>query len=386
MRKCRWQGAILGIVCYNITDKESGRYRSPDLGGESTRTRRYIPFLLTGLILFLAVIAGSTYLARVNQPLGQRPLQELTVYTTLPAENAGILARAYEQESRIRVNFVPLGGEQVLARLQEQAGQEKPDAQAPALLLADRATIAQASAKGWLTPYVSEEGDQVPLALRQDEGDWTGVWYDPVVFCYNRDYLKTLADVPDTWGTLARLPDVRIGVTDFMAADAASNLFISMIAQYGDNATYAIWTQLHPKVVQYARYLSNPVRQAGMGEVDVAIAVESEALRYMQQGYPLRIVYPADGTAYRLLGTGIIAPAAAPQQQLARQFADWLLSDNAQLALQRQEMYFVPTNPGTLAYKMFAGKNLILFSQLPNFSKEQKQVFLDHWLKDIRFK
>jgi len=355
------------------------------LGGDCTRTRRYIPFLLTGLILFLAVLAGSAYLARVNQPAGQRPLQEVTVYTTLPAESAAVLSQAYEQESRIRVNFVPLGSEQLLARLQEQA-QAKPDKQTAAMLLADRATLTQASAQGWLTPYVSEAGDQVPLTLRQDDGYWTGVWYDPVVFCYNQDYLKTLADVPDTWGTLAQLPGVRLGVTDFMAADAAANLFLSMIAQFGDNATYAIWENIHPQVVQYARYLANPVRQAGMGEVDVAIAVESEALRYMQQGYPLRIVYPADGTAYRLLGTGIIADAAAPQQQLARQFADWLLSDNAQFALQRQEMYFVPTNPGTMAYKTFAGKNLVLFSQLPNFTQAQKQAFLDHWLKDIRFK
>ena len=115
-----------------------------------------------------------------------------------------------------------------------------------------------------------------------------GIWYDPIIFCVNKDYLKTQVQIPDTWTELAQKKNVRIGVTDFLAADASANLLISMIAQFGDAATYDIWRQIHPKVVQYARYLSNPVRQAGMGEVDISIAVESETIRYMQDGYPLQ--------------------------------------------------------------------------------------------------
>jgi iron(III) transport system substrate-binding protein len=179
---------------------------------------------------------------------------------------------------------------------------------------------------------------------------------------------------------------VRIGITDFLAADASANLFMSMVAQFGDAATYDIWRQIHPKVVQYARYLSNPVRQAGMGEVDVAIAVESEAIRYMQGGYPLKIVYPADGTAAMITGTGIAYKAKTADAAAAKEFADWLLSDEAQQALQKQEFYFVPTNPGTLSYKSFAGKNMLLFDQPVNFTDQQRHDFLDRWVKEVRFK
>ncbi len=179
---------------------------------------------------------------------------------------------------------------------------------------------------------------------------------------------------------------MRIGVTDFLAADASANLFLSMVAQFGDAATYDIWRQIHPKVVQYARYLSNPVRQAGMGEVDVAIAVESEAIRYMQGGYPLKIVYPADGTAAMVTGTGIAYKGKAQDEMAAKEFADWLLSDEAQQALQKQEFYFVPANPGTLAYKSFAGKNMILFNQPVMFTAQQRHDLLDRWVKEVRFK
>lgn len=346
--------------------------------------RRYTSLLLTAFLLFILVVAGSAYFAGARQDDRNWPLREIVVYTTLPAEHASILTNAYEQSHNVRVNFVPLSSGEIIKRLQAQA--EAGDEGAASMVLADKDTLNKAAVAGYFTPYLSEAGDQVPENFRQRDGYWVGVWYDPIVFCMNKDYLLTLPLVPDTWKELAAQPKVRIGITDFLAADASANLFMSMVAQFGDVATYDIWRQIHPKVVQYARYLSNPVRQAGMGEVDVAIAVESEAVRYMQGGYPLKIVYPADGTAAMITGTGIAYKAKSTDAIAAKEFADWLLSDEAQQALQRQEFYFVPTNPGTLAYKSFAGKNMLLFDQPVNFTDQQRHDFLDRWVKEIRFK
>ena len=346
--------------------------------------RRYTSLLLTAFCLFILVVAGSVYFAGAGRDSKTRPMREILVYTTLPAEHAAILTNAYESAHNVRVNFVPLSSGEIIKRLQAQAGADgKGEA---AMVLADKDTLAKAAVSGFLVPYLSEAGDQVPESLRQADGYWVGVWYDPIVFCMNKDYLLTLPLVPDTWKELAAQPKVRIGVTDFLAADASANLFLSMVAQFGDVATYDIWRQIHPKVVQYARYLSNPVRQAGMGEVDVAIAVESEAIRYMQGGYPLKIVYPADGTAAMITGTGIAYKAQAQDEMAAKEFADWLLSDEAQQALQKQEFYFVPANPGTLAYKSFAGKNMILFNQPVMFTAQQRHDLLDRWVKEVRFK
>ena len=225
----------------------------------------------------------------------------------------------------------------------------------------------------------------VANSFRQDDGYWMGVWYDPIVFCVNRDYLRTLhADIPDTWQALAE-QDARIGITDFMAADASSNLLYAMTAEFGEEETMAMLGKIHPHVVQYARYLSNPVRQAGMGEVDISIAVESETMRYIHDGYPLQVIYPTDGTTAWITGTGILASSGDKEKVLAQHFADWLLSDEAQIALQSHNYFFVPTNPGTMAYKTFPGKNLTLFTQLPQFSSEQKHNLLDTWAREIRF-
>ncbi|MGO5131728.1 ABC transporter substrate-binding protein [Mitsuokella jalaludinii] len=346
--------------------------------------RRYTSLLLTAFVLFLLVLAGSAYLAGADHSGGHRSRHELTVITTLPAEHAEILSQAYEESSGVHVNFVPLSADSALKRMQDMASSS--DNGRASLLLADRQTLEQAAAKGYLVPYISERNDMVPNSFRQQDGYWTGVWYDPIVFCVNRDYLKTLRDdIPDSWQALAR-QDARIGVTDFMAADASAELFYAMTAQFGEVATMEIWRQLHPKVVQYARYLSNPVRQAGMGEVDISVAVESETLRYIHDGYPLQIIYPSDGTAARLTGIGLLAHEKKQDIAMAEAFADWLLSDEAQIALQSHNYFFIPTNPSTLAYKSFAGKNLVLFTVPVTFTDAQKRHLLDEWARNIRFK
>ncbi len=116
------------------------------------------------------------------------------------------------------------------------------------------------------------------------------------------------------------------------------------------------------------------------------MAVQSEALRYLNDGYPLKIIYPADGTAYMLTGTGITKSMPPEQSAAAQAFADWLLTDEAQQVLQRNGFYFMPTNPGTLAYKSFSGKNLVLYDQLVRFTPEQRHELLDRWVKYIRLR
>lgn len=337
---------------------------------------------LAGLMaaLFVLVVGLTFYASRAEKPTAAPGRQAFSLMTTLPVETASVLADAYEAYAGIQVEIISLSPEEVLERLKGQAASKD----GAALLLADSSTLQKAAAEGYLVPYVSETNDMVRDSFRQSDGYWTGVWYDPVVFAVNRDYLKTLRSVPDTWQELSRTK-ARIGVTDFMAAEASANLLYSQMAQFGDAATLAIWRGIHPNVVQYARYLSNPVRQAGMGEVDIAVAVESEALRYIHDGYPIKLVYPADGTSSLLTGTGIALGASERDTAAAQAFADWLLTDDAQMALQSHSFFFLTTNPDTMAYKSFAGKNIVLFSQGVYFTKEQKKSLLDRWVREVRF-
>ena len=339
--------------------------------------KRYTSLLFLAFVLVLGTVVAATFLSGYADRTPTSSERTVTVYTTMPPEQAGLLASEYERAKKVGVRFVPMTGDELTARLKKEGAAPKAD-----MVLADSSVMRQAAAMGAFVPYISEGTDSVAEPLKDEEGAWTGVWYDPVVFCVNSDYMRTLPRIPETWAEFASYPDMRVGMTDFFAAEAASNLYFTLLTVYGEPEVFRWRAAIHPKVVQYVKFLSTPVRMAGMGEVDAAVAVQSETLRYLSDGYPLRIVYPTDGTAYMLTGAGLLREG----RPSAEAFFEWLLSDEAQLTLQRENVFFVPTNPGTLAYKQLAGKNVVLFDAAPAFTPEERSALLDRWLQNVRFK
>lgn len=322
--------------------------------------------------LFLVVALFYPYITDSKD--GERPMREIVALTTLPPALSDIISAEYEKKSKTRIIFQPIPDAGITDELLTGS-----DA---ILVVANKDTLLKA--KKNFAPYISEYWDAAPESMKDENALWTGIFYDPIVFCMNADYLKANKNAPLTWQNLAKTPGVKIGMTDFLAADAMQNLLFSMIAEYGDAAAYQIWRGIHPNVIQYAKYLNNPVRQAGMGEADVAVAVESEAIRYLNDDYPLKIIYPRDGTAYMLIGSGIVKDKYAEDEVAAKEFSDWMQTDEAHQILQANGFYFIPVNPATLTYKSYAGKDLYLYTMPTNFTNEQKHNFLDRWVKYIR--
>jgi len=343
--------------------------------------QRYTPLFLIAFVFSLVLLAGNTYLTGYADQTRTKTNKSITVYTTLPVEHVAVLAEAYEKTNHVKVNFIPLSEEELLSRIKKESAAPIGTTD---LVLADKETLLQSAATHVFVPYESEQTDIISDKFKDQNGDWVGVWYDPIIFCANKDYLLTLPVIPNTWDALAALPNVRIGITDFFAADASANLLFTLIAEYDENKVFTLLNKLHPKVAQYSKYLSTPVRMAGMGEVDVSIAVQSETIRYMNEGFPLTIIYPTDGTAYKLTGAGILKNA--PQKVVAEQFMKWLTEDDVQFVLQQNKFFFVPTNQSTVAYKLFSGKSLTLFDNYSDLTLQQKRAVLDRWVKNIRLK
>ncbi len=337
---------------------------------------RYTVLLLTSFLVMVMAVTGTLYISRggTHDDVEGSLLGEITVLTTLPTENVAYLAQEYERQYHIRVNFVPLTD----AQAEEQA-QHKGRAD---MVLSDSRVLRRLAGAGWLVPYGSEHADAVSTAMKDANDFWIGTWYDPVVFCVNKDYMQRTENFPLGWQDLATNPNIRIGLTDFLAADSAANMYFFLTAQFGEDNAIAMLQRLHPHVVQYAKYLSTPVRMAGMGEVDLSVVVQSEALRYIKEGYPLKIVQPSEGTVYTLTGTGILL--GAEHGEMAKKFADWLLTDEAMLVLSDNQFYFVPTNPATIAYKQMALRSPRLLQETVDYPKEKRQQLLDRWVKEVR--
>ena len=343
--------------------------------------RRYIPLFLIGVCILFVVLATLLYM---TQSSGKKAdtnkfvpvTKTLTVYTTIPVDMASIIANEYQKENNIQINFVMMSKDDI-----KEHFLKTKDTNAD-MILSDSKTLEELATAGILSSNISEEEDIVNTQFKNKDNFWIGVWYDPVVFCYNLDYVKNNWHIPLTWESLAQESNIKIAMTDFMVASAASNILYSLSADKGEAQTLALMGQIHPKVVRYAKYLSTPVRMAGMGEADVAIAVQSEVIRYINDNYPLSIIYPKDGTAYQLTSIGILKNSEEKAE--ANNFIKWLLGDEVQIALQKNRYYYIPTNYTSLTYKEFAGKNISFLSLNENIDDAKAKAILDKWVTQIR--
>lgn len=369
--------------------------------------RRYLPILLMACFLIVSVIAGSYYVAGYAGDQSAANIPSITLYTTLPTEQVNVIAQEYEKNTHVVIRIVPLSEQELAAKLQIESSSPRAD-----IILANSSILQQARKTGELIPYTSEIMDIIPDRFQDPGNYWTGVWYDPIIWAANQDYLRQRGQDPAKWSDLVtdeniqssqdaqdpKLPKnaktasprdpllkgagLRIGLTDFLAADAAANLLYTFAAVYGEEKTLDYLGKLHPNVIQYAKFLATPVRMAGMGEVDVAVAVQSEALRYIRNGFPLKILYPADGTAYLLTAAALVK--GGPHTAEAKQFMEWLVQDAAFLALEKNDYFFIPANPDTHAYKEYADKDLKLFVKEKELSGEQQRKLLDKWVQTVR--
>ena len=190
--------------------------------------RRYTILFMATFMIVLAAVAGSTYKVGADENFS-KPVQEITAYTSLPAETVTILSEAYETENKVRVNFTVLPPQELLQKIKDDAVSDPAVVKTVDIVLTDSEVLKQAAELNLLLPSSTETNDAVKNNFKDDADRWIGVWYDPMIFCANKDFLKKVTDIPDTWDELAKAEKVRIGITDFLAADASSNLMFQMI-------------------------------------------------------------------------------------------------------------------------------------------------------------
>lgn len=340
--------------------------------------RRYLPLLLLSFFVVVLIISGTTFLAGYAGKETPENKKNINVYTTLPLEQVTILAQEYEKAAGVKVTLIPLAPADLLLKARLESGTPR----AADLFLTSQPVLEIAKKGKMLAAYTSETVDLIPERFADEDGFWVGTWYDPIVFAANKDFLKEQPKPPSQWADLAKPNNYRLVITDFLAADASANLLYSLVAVNGENQTLSYLAKIHPKIVQYSKFLVTPPRMAGLGEADIAIAVNSESMRYVKDGFPLQIIYPEDGTAYILSGVGLAAEA--PHAAEAKLFIDWLIQDPAQEVLQKNRFYFVPTNPETKIYKEVNAKSISLFEFEDKLTSEQKAKLLDRWVQTVR--
>src|SRR6056297_15614 len=272
---------------------------------------------------------------------GQQDENVLHIYTAFDTEEAKLYIEAFESETGIEVEWVRMSSGEVLARVEA----EKNNPQASVWHAGSNTSHINAASKGLLAPYEPQIDYDLPTVFHADDWAWTGFYSGAIGFITNTDFLKEKGvEAPTSWKDLLNPAFANnVSMAYPYTSGTAYTTYATLIQMIGLEETLDWWEKFDEQSIhQYTKSGTGCIPQAGLGEVAVGIAFSHDILaKGVNQGYPVKMTFPSEGTGYEVGGLSMIK--GAPEPELAKQFIDWCYSVDAQNLF--QDYNRLPVNP-----------------------------------------
>ncbi|WP_313195255.1 ABC transporter substrate-binding protein [Shinella zoogloeoides] len=269
---------------------------------------------------------------------------ELNVICSHDVKWCEYLAQKFEEKTGIKVNAVRLSAGEAFARIRAEARNPKTDA----LYSGPGDTYFAASREGLLDVYKSPLlGDLHPWAQRQAEiTQYQSVaWSSSAIgFVYNPEILEKKGLTPPAcWADLVK-PEYKGEVQIANPNSAGTAAFtLSLLVQFmGEDAAFEYQKKLNENISSYSKSGTAPAKAVSRGEIGIAVAFLADVQPLIDEGFPIKAVYPCEGTSLSGHGIGIVKGAKNLDE--ARQWIDWVLSPEVQSAASGEGVYVVPAN------------------------------------------
>lgn len=250
----------------------------------------------------------------------------ITAYTTLDEELAREVFNAFTEDTGIQVDWVRLSTGEAVARLEA----EQANPQASIWYGGVGLGHIEAKQKGLTIPYESPAAT-MPDQFRDDEWYWSGIYAGPLCFESNTQALERYdLEAPQSWEDIT---DPRyeghVQMANPGSSGTAYNVLATLVQIYGEDEAFEFLRRLDTNITQYTRSGSAPGRNAAIGEVAVAIGYAHDGVRLVNEGYPLEITFPQEGTGYEVASISLIKGVDPEETELAKQLYDWALVERA---------------------------------------------------------
>lgn len=327
--------------------------------------------LLWAVLCLVGVLVASSVAAAA---------QSVTVYSSVDEENARKILKAFTEETGIEVRFVFLSSGPALARIQAEA--QNP--QADIWLGAPSENHVLAKDRGLTQPYVSPNAAALADQFKDPEGYWHAFYMNPMGVAINTQWLdRSGASVPETWADLLK-PEYRgqIQMPTPQSSGTAYNLVASLVLMWGEDQAFQYLKDLNANVQTYTQSGTAPSQAVALGQSGVAIQFTPAFLELMDEGYPLQLVFPAEGVGYEAPAVSIIK--GAPNLEGAKKLVDWLISVEGQNVLSREKTYFFPVHP-----EAETGEGLPSISEIPLieydalWAGQERERLVNLWIDEV---
>ncbi|HOK32475.1 MAG TPA: ABC transporter substrate-binding protein [Limnochordia bacterium] len=306
--------------------------------------------------------------------------QSIDVYSIMPESFAIPFFEAFTAKTGIKINFVRHSAGEVLARLIA----EKNNPRVAMVFGGPADTFAAAIAEDVLEPYIPQGVEAIPEAYRHPEGYFTGIALNPIVFLTNKSFLEeNNMQPPKSWYDLLdpayanglQMADARTSGTGF-------NRIASIIFALGDEEeAFDYMAKLHENVQVYTK-------SGGGGTVPVATRQASSGVFFLvdsietaRRGYDVVISFPKEGSVVSVEAMALVKNG--PNQELAKQFMDWLVTEEAQSLFAEHHIGFLPARPDVPVSDLIDLEGANFFELDLEWAAEHRQRVIERWVEEI---
>jgi len=274
------------------------------------------------ILLLLVLMAATTVFANGKG----EDRQSVTAYTTLDEELARKAFNAFTEETGIEVDWVRLSTGEAVARIEA----EKENPQASIWYGGVGLGHIEAKNKG-LTMVYDSPAAAMPEQFRDVDRYWSGIYAGPLCFESNTMSLEKYGlEAPQSWEDLVDPAfEGHIQMANPGSSGTAYNVLATMVQILGEDAAFDYMRELDRNITQYTRSGSAPGKNASIGEVTVAIGYAHDGVKLVDQGYPLEITFPEEGTGYEVASVSLIANGPEGELEAAKKLYDWALGEPA---------------------------------------------------------
>ena len=294
--------------------------------------------------------------------------------------------QAFSKKYDVKTSLIRNSSGSTLAKLEA----EKNNPQADVWYGGPFDTHLQAGELGLLANYTSPKMSEVmPQFQKLGNGQSSIVYMGVLGFGVNTERLKKLGfeQVPKCWkGLLDPRLKNEIQIADPQSSGTAYTAIATFIQLWGEDEAFNYLKKLDQNISQYPKAGTAPSRNTARGETAVGIGFMQNYSFEKENGAPIELVVPCEGTGYELGGISVVKNARNLNN--AQLFVDWVMSKEAQeLSWTEAQSHHVPTNvnatPSPFALKP-TDLNLINYDFDKFGSNDMRRRLIDKWVTEVK--